>query len=199
MSDENNKNEIVCAVKGDSIMAVIASMNIPDEALVLLEEMPQRVIGRTERAELLRFAYYKLAIEEPVMELERYTSGRLFCPAFELRWQRQGGKLRMVYTGEKQTAPAHNGNVLTVQKSREGHYILFGKRHPYNAAPLEKESTLFSDVRIPRLLSYPIEVQEVDKFVRLRTYEYLSTQGEVEASRFVELEKEPVEKEQQKR
>ncbi len=118
-------DEIVCAINGTSIMSVIAAMNIPDDALVLGEEQPQRVIGRTERAELLHFAHY-----EPAIELERYTSGRLFCSAFELRWQRQGGKLRIVYTGQSQTAPAHSSDVLTVKKSSDGYYILFGKRHP---------------------------------------------------------------------
>ena len=179
-------DEIVCAISGTSITAVIAAMNIPADALVLGEEQPQRVIGRTERAELLHFAHY-----EPAIELERYTSGRLFCSTFELRWLRQDGKLRIVYTGQSQTAPTHGSDVLTVEKFREGHYILFGKRHPVGTnSSRPQEYTIFSDVRIPRLLNYPIEVKGDEIFVQLQVREYLSATGAVEAYRFVGLREE---------
>ncbi len=63
----------------------------------------------------------------------------------------------------------------------------------YKAVPTmedEQEYTIFSDVRIPRLLNYPIEVKGDEIFVQLQVREYLSATGEVEAYRFVGLREE---------
>src|SRR5947209_18104669 len=79
----------------------IPPSTLPDvPTLMLLEEQPRRVIEQEARQSLLHFALF-----DPNFDFTPYTSGRIFHPLGELRWERQYPKVQIVYTGHKKYRP----------------------------------------------------------------------------------------------
>src|SRR5258708_5892911 len=78
--DDHAREEVVividmlCAGPVDDLEKLIADCQFPQDALFLVEMLPQRVIaGSKERLDLLRFAYFDTKIR-----FASYASGRIF-------------------------------------------------------------------------------------------------------------------------
>lgn len=193
------EKEMLCVSSVDDITALITACNFPPEALFLAEMLPRHVISADERQDLLRFTYF-----DADLPFASYTSGRIFHQDFELRWEKNDDKTQVVYVGTKRDLPmlevTFNLDLNTPRKKsipdlrtfRRRHYYLFGERLREGdldkiGVPGEQRNFAFAEVRIPRLLLYPI--QQNERRARLVVREYLDEEtGEVKLFRFESLE-----------
>lgn len=164
---------------------------------MLLEELPQRVLdGREDRQGLLRFVRYG-DIEKD--QISTATSGRIFNHEFELRWEREAGTTSAVYLGGAREIPSLTKDDGKLEKLAElekvdeaKRYYLFGEyldERKLTRMGVEKrpEEEYYAEVRIPRLLSYPIAKQP--RRVQLTVCEYRDkATGQVKLFRFQGLE-----------
>lgn len=183
------------------LAALIAACAFPPTAFFLAEQLPQRVItDQQERQDLLRFA----RVSELGSDLNPalYTSGRIFCQEFELRWdqQQEPGKIYLVYSGSEDIWPERISGYaawkkrLSFTKRAQREYYLFGEalaRERLTRMGLEESATAwyYAEVRIPRLLRYPRLPDHLSKRrVQLAVYEYLDEKTEaVDWFRFQDL------------
>lgn len=129
----------------------------PDASVfMLLETLPRHVIEAHERQDLLCFALFDASVD-----FTSYTSGRIFHPLGELRWERQHPNVQIVYTGHEHYRPqlqAAKETALDARRFKDREYFLFGKR--LDEKQLDRIGSAgqrgdFAEVRIPRLLRYP--------------------------------------------
>jgi len=171
---------------------LVADCTFPASAFVLCERLVDHVITEAkERQELLRFTHFS-----PNIRFTEYTSGRIFDERAELRWEKQGNTIQVVYLGSKERAPMlHNyklqpSHVLDGLKSgMEKQYFLFGERlEPDDVQKIGGAASPgdFAEVRIPRLLRYPVP-QNKEKYVRLVVREYYDEENRVMVFRFQDL------------
>src|SRR5205807_7229222 len=141
-------------------------------AYVLIEHFPEQVITNTrERQDLLRFTHF-----DPAIPLVDYTSGRIFDEHAELRWEKQGNTMQAVYIGSKERVPIlrryklrESNELGKLKPAGEKKYFLFGERlSPQDLKKIGPAAIAgdFAEVRIPRLLRYPVEENE-QRYVRL--------------------------------
>lgn len=186
------ENDIVCAgsVKdSEGLAALIQACQFPTKSLFLAEKLPTHVVVKAQaRQDLLRFSSFA-----PDLPFAEYTSGRIFCSQRELRWENHGQSSQVVYTGDKRELPllSMTMNVdLSQYKLQTSGYYFFGERlRPEElkliGAPAQEGD--YAEVRIPRLLRYPVESNW--RRVRLRVVEYSDEKtGKVEFFRFQGLE-----------
>lgn len=144
----------------EQISSLVEACDFPRDAFVLVERLPQTVVvDAQERNDLLRFARL-----HDNLDLASATSGRVFHPDFELRWERDAGSkiTGVVYLGVDRKLPGltkREGTLRPEGDARE--YYLFGellgsgRLVEMGIAPLESEEAYYAEVRIPRLLRYP--------------------------------------------
>jgi hypothetical protein len=189
-------DDILCTGKVPDINALIAQCAfLPADAYVLLEELPQRVSGdREDRQDLLRFARYGANIEKN--KIGAATSGRIFNQKFELRWERNAGTTSVVYLGEPREVAGLTKDDTTLPEldkvDEAKRYYLFGEyldegKLGRMGIEMRPGETYYAEVRIPRLLRYPITEQS--RRVQLTVCEYREkATGQVKLFRFQGLE-----------
>ena len=186
--------EILCSGPVADIAAFIKECAFPDDPYVLVERFPPRIIANEDRQNLLQFGRLSSGIESAGS-----ISGRVFSQHFELRWQEAEGKYHVVYLGEKRHIPRltrDEEKTLDKLERREpakGYYLfgeyLDGGKLENMGLKEEPDSSYYAEVRIPRLLSYPILGQA--RRVRLSVCEYVEkATGAVQLFRFQDLERE---------
>lgn len=179
----------------EQLKALSKAVDFAKEARLVAERQPDSIIKNDkERNDLLYFNYWS---ESQEVDLLAYTSGRIFGANGELRWERQGEKLRVIYVGDsKQEGILRD---FGFQRRDEGlvepddprYYYLFGER--IKAVDLPKigqraQEGDFANARIPRILRYPVENNE-QTHVRLGVREFYDAgTGEVMLTRFYSLE-----------
>jgi hypothetical protein len=181
------------------IAPLVATLTKPAGTFLLLEQQPRQVVQRDDQQELLHFGQFDTNVN-----LEGYTSGRIFCDNFELRWEPRDTGTYVVYTGAEhykpQLAETSTPNLkthtldLSPYAIRSTSYYLFGKRLAEKqieriGPPAMKGD--FAEVRIPRLLRYPPATsgQQGAPHVRLIVCEYIDRdQDSIVAFRFKGLE-----------
>ncbi len=187
------ENDIVCAgsVKdSEDLAALIQACQFPTKSLFLAEKLPTHVVVKAQaRQDLLRFSSFA-----PDLPFAEYTSGRIFCSQRELRWENHGQSSQVVYTGDKRDLPqlsmTMSVDLSQYRQPPDRYYYLFGERlRPEElkliGAPAQEGD--YAEVRIPRLLRYPVESNW--RRVRLRVVEYSDEKtGKVEFFRFQGLE-----------
>src|SRR5579859_4072283 len=109
---------------------LVADCKFPSSAFVLCERFPESVIKISERQDLLRFVRFDLDIR-----FIDYTSGRVFDEHAELRWEKQGNMMQVVYLGSQERTQImldyklHKSDVLNrLKPGMEKKYSLFGER-----------------------------------------------------------------------
>lgn len=190
-------DDILCTGKHDITALIAQCAFLPADAYVLLEELPQRVLGsREDRQELLRFARYG-NIEKD--KLGAATSGRIFNHEFELRWERDAGATSVVYLGKAREIPGLTKDDGKLEKlsgldkvDEAKRYYLFGEyldegKLARMGVEMQPGEGYYAEVRIPRLLRYPIDKQS--RRVQLAVCEYRDkATGQVKLFRFQGLE-----------
>lgn len=162
-------------------------------AFVLVERLPEQVVsGAKARQDLVRFSHF-----EQDFPFAHYTSGRVFDEQAELRWERQGGMMRVVYFGSNRRTHVllnyklqANNKLDELKPGEEKEYFLFGERlEPEDVRRIGPPAQLgdFAEVRIPRLLRYPPVGQDNQPFLQLVVREYLDTENRVMLFRFQNL------------
>lgn len=185
------KEEILYSGVVENIAALIEACQFPEDTITLFlaETLPQRVIEDSERRGLLVFAYFNKKIP-----FAAYTSGRIFHPDFELRWEKEGDQTRVVYIGDRRNlSPLQEVEKLGTPQKK--HYYLFGKRlrpaqlQSIGLPPAEAGMVNFAEVRIPRLLRYP--APENAQRMKLVVHEYVQEEtARTQLFRFHSLEPE---------
>lgn len=199
--------EMLCSGSVDDIHSLIIAYQFPPDALFLGEIQPRHVISNDERQNLLRFAHFGIHID-----FGAYTTGRIFHPDFELRWERSGAKREMhqvVYFGVERSTPhlqfhrylleckEHAENEHKKENDKyeyfrlnKSNYYLFGTRLDSNVARKADERdrvVVFAEARIPRPLYYP-DLSSPAERVQLKVREYCDREsGQVMWFRFAGL------------
>lgn len=177
-----------------SIKDLIAASDFSGDAFVLTESFPQHIIADDMRQGLLRFDLRK----DVDYDLNSTISGRVFDHGGELRWERKNNSYQVVYLGKERKLPGlepDRDNIMQgLEKTKERHYYLFGEvlePEDLNKMGLEDKSGCYAEVRIPRLLEYPINSPEPKKKprVQLVVQEYANqATGQIELFRFQNVE-----------
>jgi CRISPR-associated protein (TIGR03984 family) len=194
--------EILCRGQVDALnlfqlLAACQESQEPEESLLLTEQLPTHFVNAQERRNMLRFEIYG-----PDVDIATYTSGRLFQNDFELHWEQQNSLFQVVYLGSEQNKARLNDFNLKEDTTfrdrlesekleyREKKYYLFGEQMDEDeqreyTEPVHGKS--FVELRIPRLLYYP--VHSSSRYVQLVVREYIDKEtGRVEYFRFQALE-----------
>jgi hypothetical protein len=183
-------DEILSAGTVKNIAELIEACNFPQDTLLLIERQPDQVISekdKQKRRNLLRFAYLH---QVGKVEIQHATSGRVFQRDFELRWEKSDQGYQVVYLGvERRIAGLEPDKVVLQEVTRSSeprHYYLFGTKldtEKLQGPDLKGASGYFAEVRIPRLLQYP--VSENAGRVKLSVREYTDDgTGQVQLFRF---------------
>ncbi len=158
----------------DDFDSLVHKCQFPSDALFLAESLPQHIVlGAKARLDLLSFAKFDAKIP-----FASYTSGRIFHRDFELRWEKNKGKLQVIYLGIERELPELEKSKLELRRLEPlKYYVLFGKRlGPEQlkqiGVPGTERDFAFAELRIPRLLHYPVE-EDNRKRVRLAVCEYV--------------------------
>jgi hypothetical protein len=183
------ENDIVCAGSIKDLAALIQACKFPAKSLFLAEKLPTHVVVKAQaRQDLLRFTDFA-----PDLPFAEYTSGRIFCSQRELRWENHGQSSQIVYTGDKRDLPLLSMTMsvdLSQYELRISGYYLFGERLRPEELKLigtPAQEGDYAEMRIPRLLRYPVESNW--RRVRLQVVEYSDEKtGKVEFFRFQGLE-----------
>ena len=194
--------EILCRGQVDALnlfqlLAACQELQEPEESLLLTEQLPTHFVNAQERRNMLRFEIYGTEVD-----VAAYTSGRLFQSDFELHWEQQNSLFQVVYLGSEQNkSRLYDFNLkedvtfrnrLESEKLeyREKKYYLFGEQMDEDEQREHTETVhgkSFVELRIPRLLYYP--VQSSSRYVQLVVREYIDKEtGRVEYFRFQTLE-----------
>ena len=168
----------------DELTALIATCTAFFEgAIFLIEQLPSHVVTQAQRKDLLRCEPFDASVR-----FADYTSGRIFRQDFELRWEKEGNAFRVVYVGpERNMSPLKAERNLALEKKGSAKpYYLFGERLGTEGlakiGPVAVEGD-FAELRIPRLLHYPVEKSK--RYVQLFIQEYVDRgTGEVALFRF---------------
>jgi hypothetical protein len=156
------------------LSAFLTTCAFPPTAFVLVEQIPRRLLTSVEqREELLRFAR-----QEDGVDVSTSTSGRIFHRDFELRWERQAQgteTARVVYLGKPEALPAQlaPGQKLDEWRAdltpRTRKYFLFGTlldAEQLREMGLPEDRPAYAEVRVSRLLRYPMTAQRLQLMVR---------------------------------
>lgn len=198
--------EMVCVGSVHDLPAFITACQFPLNALFLGEIHPRRTISHDERQGLLRFAHFDTSIA-----FADYTTGRIFHPNFELRWEQTSASTAMyqvVYIGAERDmsnlrcndylieCKEHAENEHKKQGDKyqciflnETHYYLFGTivKDATKKAVERERTVVFAEARIPRPLHYP-DLSSPAERVQLQVREYCDRQsGQVMWFRFADL------------
>ncbi len=194
--------EILCRGQVDALnlfhlLAACQGAQMPEDSLLLTEQLPTHFVNAQERRNMLRFEIYG-----PEVDVAEYTSGRLFQNDFELRWEKQDALFQVIYLGsEQKKARLYDFGLkedttfrdqVESQKleHREKKYYLFGEQMDEDEQREHTETIhgkSFVELRIPRLLRYP--VRHSSRYVQLVVREYIDKEtGRVEYFRFQALE-----------
>jgi hypothetical protein len=172
--------EILCSDLVDDLDSLIHKCQFPSDALFLAESLPQHVVvGAKARRDLLRFAQFDVKIP-----FATYSSGRIFHRDFELRWEKNNGKFKVVYLGIERELPELEKSGLQLKKLEPlKYYVLFGKRLSEKeleliGIPVNERDFAFAELRIPRLLHYPVK-EDNRKRVRLAVREYVEEKADI--------------------
>lgn len=188
--------EICLAGTTPNIATLLKEYRIPDTlpVLMLLEQQPQHIIEPEQQQDLLYFAHFKRSFD-----WDKYTSGRIFHQDGELRWEKQASTFHVIYTGQTQYSPELKDTASLLLDScsvKTKRYYLFGKRLnskelDHIGAPAQVGD--FAELRIPRLLRYPIlPTLENAERVQFMVKEYSDPDTSLNiAFRFTKLAPEP--------
>jgi hypothetical protein len=196
--------EMLYAGRVTDVKGLIEACRFPGDAYLLVEWQPKTIITDEEREKLLRFTWLKAKdVEgEEGVDIDSYTSGRVFHDDFELRWEWDAvevGKASVVYLGVERELPAELKRKAAAE-SDEGvrQYYLFGERIEQEKQTLmsiepPREHEYYAETRVPRLLLYP-KVEGAERYKRLQVIsrEYRLTDPETgsemgSAYRFLKL------------
>lgn len=196
--------DMVYTGPGKDIDALVVQCHFSPDAYILVEEYPDHVVtGAKNRQNLLLFIRLKDLKTEQYqhIQLNHYTSGRVFDEHAEIRWERieqteqQDGPFHVIYVGPQQEQLPLTKNEAESKMLGEPHntdYYLFGElldTDDVKAIGSPAEEGDYAQLRIPRLLRYPrLSNGRTPRRLKLVVGEYRDEDtGKVRLFRFREL------------
>ena len=191
----------VGSVKVERLQALIADCHRaaeksrPEEQpyFVLLEWLPDQIIIPAQRRNLLLFDYYDTLLQNDIA-LANYSSGRFFYQAAEVRWLKSGNQLQIAYSGQVDMSVATSYDLHEVASWKQSNsystkqrpYYLFGTHlRDVDRSVDDRRASEFAEVRIPRVLRYPVKADVDRRYAAVTVHEYLDEQtGQVAHYRF---------------
>lgn len=162
--------EIVLTGNVTDLPTAITRLNVPADALMLLERVPTQKLTAAEIADGI-----KLIVYDGTLTLTQWERGRIFCATWELCWEGE----RAVYIGLNVALPGFviNQDLSGCVRRRAGYY-LWGTRD-------QQKPQRFIELQIARELYYPLAT---GKRAKLIVAEWFDGAGQMVASRFTGLE-----------
>ncbi|MGB1251997.1 MAG: hypothetical protein ACPG8W_15375 [Candidatus Promineifilaceae bacterium] len=150
----------------DTLLQQLPTVN---PSWLLMETLPTGWVdeqGRANGIRLERFSGQASFLE---------TKGRIFCPDFELRWERLGGtQIQFVYCGKSLSLNGFDAaDELAQTKSAQHSYFLWGTKVQEDRLQLvgyPPNSILFAELQVPRLLEYPVSPAAQRVKLAIRTF-----------------------------
>ena len=164
----------------------------PEPSYMYLERVPDAWLNEDERRNGLR-----LEVLDPATPFGEWERGRIFCEAFEVRWEKLDGRFQTVYVGPPVGVPGFSPADevdLAATDSGTCRYYLWGNRVPDDKLPIlgadkPPNAEVFIEFRVPRVLHYPVSSDA--RRVKLKVCEYVDpTTGATVYHRFQGLEEE---------
>ncbi|GAC1461904.1 MAG: hypothetical protein NVS4B12_08760 [Ktedonobacteraceae bacterium] len=182
----------------NKLLAACLLLLVPQEALVLAEQLPTYAVSVRERQDMLLFSTYS-----PEIDVTAYGSGRVFQRSFELRWERRDDIFQVVYLGPGTEHMKSGLDEYKLRRSYEFSHLIEDKKLEYREKKMylfgeqvemseQGEGTeivhqkAFVEARIPRPLYYPVHNSHPHVQLVVREYVHCKT-GQVEYFRFQAL------------
>lgn len=166
-----------------SVVDVLRAMPWAETACMYLERMPQTWLDEVARQQGVRCQRYDAATP-----FDTWERGRVFDAQQELKWERYPVGFHAVYCGVQPPA-GWTGVDLHTEQRRDCTYYLWGTRVPdadralLGVAP---EAPVFVELQIPRLLVYPVPLQQ--RRVQIRIAEFYAANGQLCYARWCGIE-----------
>jgi hypothetical protein len=159
-----------------------------------LERVPNAWLTEPERENGIRLEKFDAATDFAAWE-----RGRIFCEAFELRWEKVDGAFHLVYAGAPVELDHFRPAEVTLtpeedEGERDGAYHLWGKRVAADKLDLvgaEEEDGYapFVEGKVSRVLYYPVSPADHKQRIKLTVREYVDPEdGRVIYYRFRGIE-----------
>ncbi len=181
-------NDVVQWARLKDIAVVICNIQWPDTSLMILERAPSIHSADLDPQIGLCLKHYG-----PGTAFAHWERGRIFCTDFEIRWQKQDDIFQTVYVGTYMELPdfqiARELDLGRMEQRRNSYY-LWGRRVVQNELATvgtqpEAGNEVFVELRIPRLLRYPVSPQA--NRVKLEICEYVNSAGKLVYHRYQRL------------
>lgn len=144
-------NDVILHGFVDDIEQLLHEFSFPNESWMLLEREDDWY--QKEGQEKIVFDSFLL---QP--DIGDWAKGRVFCRNGEVRWYQSNKGYQVVFTGEKGNSSLVPADIkLTDCKIQETKYLLWGEKldNPTEYG-IEADRSIFMEMQIPRLLSYPV-------------------------------------------
>jgi hypothetical protein len=185
-------DDVILCASLDRVTSVVGDLEWPDPSYMYLERLPDVWLDEAGRQDGLRFETLELTTL-----FNNWERGRIFCKLFELRWEKMDGEFQLVYIGPPIELtgfePASQQEIDLANTSSQSHsYFLWGSRLDDKklktvGASKEPGAEIFVEMRVPRLLKYPVSDQA--ERVKLTACEYTNPNtGDIVYYRFQGLE-----------
>lgn len=160
-------NDVILQGFVDDIGQMLQEFNFPGKSWMLLEK---------EDDWFQREGQEKIVIDafQQQPDIGEWAKGCVFCRNGEVRWCKANGGYQIVFTGKGCVSSLKPADInLTECEIRETKYLLWGKKfdNPKEYG-IESEGSVFLEMQIPRLLTYPVP-DDVD-MVWLHVREFIS-------------------------
>lgn len=185
-------HDVILWAQVDDPTPMVTTLTWPDPSYMYLEQVPGEWIHNPKMD-----AGLGLRRLDITLDFQHWERGRIFCTDWELRWEKQDAQYTCVYVGIMQDLPGFSleTEISLAQAERipnsyylwgtlvsEGDYAIMG-------AVSEPGTQIFIELRIPRLLRYPVS-QDVHR-VKLITYDYIDpNSGQLLYQRYWSIEEE---------
>lgn len=166
--------DVILWAQLDDPTPAVTALEWPEPSYMFLEEIPNSWVIAPDMEEGLSLRFF-----ERNLDFQRWERGRLFCQNWELRWEKQDGLFWCIYIGGAVDLtgfePALELDLSTAQLV-SGSYYLWGLQVAEDdldtvGAHPQPNSQVFLEMRVPRLLRYPVSPDA--RRVKLVTYEYI--------------------------
>lgn len=177
-------SDVILQGSVDDIGQLLQEFSFPSESWMLLEREDDWF--QREGQEKIVFDVFQ---QQP--DIGEWAKGCVFCRNGEVRWFQAHGGYQVVFTGEECNSSLEPADInLTDCDIQEPKYLLWGKKldnpEEYGIA---SESSVFLEMQIPRLLTYPVS-DDTDR-VWLHVREFISQKtGLLVHSRWFDLGRE---------
>lgn len=170
MQSKVQLQEVVLRAAVQRVAGALAALDPPSDAVMYLERSVTTCLSDAERQAGVRLEAYDAGTD-----WSAWHRGRVFCPAWELRWEAG----HALYTGPHAALEGFEPLLeLTGCRVREGRCMLWG----------ERDGAEFTEMKVPRRFRYPLST---GRRAALRVREWWGPQAELLAARAVGLEAMP--------